>query len=292
MKTLSDVYLETRRALKLAGIEAFSLEAQCIVAGAARKTRAELMRDLKLYATSEFAGRVRAMTERRIAGEPVAYVTGEWEFMGLPISVNRDVLIPRTDTEVLAEKAIALLRGRESGARVLDLCCGSGCIGISIAAALPNCRVVLVDNSMKAIAVTRDNVLRNHVARTCAVIDADAMKAPPLLLGRFDMIVCNPPYIATEEIMTLDESVKDYEPRAALDGGTDGLDFYRAITPRWSTILKDRGCLMYECGEGQAFAVAEIMKQSGFKGISTIKDTIGVDRVVVGIKMQEDMTNG
>lgn len=283
MKTYNDVYLDARRKLKMAGVENFSEEAQLILTGAAGKTREEFFRDIKMYVMGSYEERVDDLIVRRVKGEPIAYITGFWEFYGLPIAVTRDVLIPRIDTEILVDKAIALLRGREEKTRVLDLCCGSGCVGLAIAANVPDSRVILVDNSLKALAVSRENTLKNHLTRNVTCIEADAMQNPPVLLGRFDMIVCNPPYIPSKDIDELDTSVKDFEPRCALDGGEDGLDFYRNITAKWKKILKDRGCLLFEVGIGQAEDVAHIMSQNGFTNISIMKDTLNIDRVVAGI---------
>lgn len=283
IKTYNDLYLDMRRKLKGAGIEDFNLEARLILAEAAGKSKEELIRDMKLYALGAVEEKANAMMERRISGEPMAYVLGEWEFMGRPMKVEPGVLVPRPDTEVLAELAIKLLRSRETaGARVLDLCCGTGCIGISIAAAVADTRVVLVDNSMKALRLARTNVKYNNVTRNTTVIDADAMEQPPMLLGRFDIIVSNPPYIPTAEIATLESTVKDFEPREALDGGKDGLSFYRAIIPAWSEILKEHGCLLFECGEGQAQTIGKMMREQGFKSVAYYKDAAGTDRVVAG----------
>lgn len=283
MNTYSDVYLETRKKLKRAGIDAYALEARLIVAAAAGKTQEELLQDLKLYVSADYERKVDELVERRMSGEPVAYITGEWEFLGLPIAVNSDVLIPRMDTEVLAQKAIDLLRGRDDGARVLDLCCGSGCIGLAIAANVPGCKVTLIDNSPHALSVARMNTLRLNLSRSTSCVEADALKDPPVMLGRYDLIVCNPPYIPTAEILELDNSVRDYEPHQALDGGADGLDFYRVITPKWKVLLRDRGCILYECGEGQAHEIAEILHKNGFTYTAMFKDTAGTDRVVAGI---------
>lgn len=282
IKTYNDIYLDLRRTLKAGGIEDFNLEAKLILGAAAGKTREELMRDMNLYALDSAGERVDAMVERRLAGEPIAYVLGEWEFMGLPFTVDRQVLIPRADTELLAELAIKRARQITDGCRVLDLCCGTGCIGISVAKTVQTCRAVLVDNSMAALRVARENVARNCVARNTVCIEADAMKAPPVLLGKFDMIVCNPPYVPRDEIGTLDRGVRDFEPRAALDGGEDGLDFYRAIIPGWKAILKDSGTMMFECGEGQAGAVVEMLSAEGFKRTAAVRDPGGTERVVIG----------
>lgn len=283
MNTYSDVYLDTRKKLKNAGVEAYALEARLIVASAAGKTQAELIEDMKLYVSADYESKVAALVERRLAGEPVAYITGEWEFYGLPMVVSRDVLIPRMDTELLAEKAIELLKGHEGLTRVLDLCCGSGCIGLSIAANVPDSRLILIDSSPKALSVARMNTLKLNLTRLVTCIEADALRDPPMVIGKLDMIVCNPPYIPSSEILELDSSVRDYEPREALDGGADGLDFYREITPRWKPLLREHGCILYECGEGQAQEIEEILIQNGFINTAVFKDTAGTDRVVAGI---------
>lgn len=283
MKTYNDIYISTRKRLKAAGISSFGLEARLLIASAAGKTQEQFLRDLNLYINDEFEKKVEHFTEKRIAGEPIAYITGEWEFYGLSMEVNPDVLIPRVDTEVLAGKAIELLKNRSGGRRVLDLCAGSGCVGIAIANNVPESKVILVDNSLKAMRVSRANVLKNKLTRSVTCIDADATKSPPMLLGRFDMIVCNPPYIPTRDIPELDISVKDYEPVCALDGGNDGLDFYRSISEKWKAVLKEGGCMMYECGIGQAEAVKKIMAENGFQNITIFKDTMDIDRVVAGV---------
>ncbi len=281
-KTYNEYYIETRRALKNAGIEAYSLEARLLVAHAAGKSVEKLLQDLRLYTAENLTPRLQALLERRFAGEPVAYITGEWEFYGLPILVDKNVLIPRVDTEVLAEAAIESLRGRKMDARVLDLCAGSGCIGCAIARNLPATRVVVADVSPAAVSLCRKNVLHNNLSPRVTCIDADAKGMPPMLLGSFDMIVCNPPYIPSAEIDTLDSSVRDYEPRLALDGGEDGLDFYRAITANWKSVLRTGGQILFEVGAGQADAVKKILRLAGFTHVESIPDTLKIERVVMG----------
>ncbi|MBE6949464.1 MAG: peptide chain release factor N(5)-glutamine methyltransferase [Ruminococcaceae bacterium] len=285
MRTYNEVYLSARKALKAAGIEAFSLEARLICACAADKTKEQFLRDMKFYVSDGYVEKVGEMLARRLKGEPTAYITGEWEFYGVPLEVTPDVLIPRNDTEILVDRAIELLKGRMSTKRVLDLCTGSGCVGISVAVNVPDSRVILIDKSLRAMSIARANVLKNNVMRNVTCVDADALKAPPILLGSFDMILCNPPYIPTEDILALDTSVRDYEPVMALDGGRDGLDFYRSVASKWKSILKPKGILMFECGEGQAQSVAEIMDRCGFTNLTAFKDTLGIDRVMAGILM-------
>jgi len=284
METYNDIYLRVRRKLKNAGFEPSEFEARLIVTHCANRTREELLEMSKIYATDrEVKRRIDECLDRRLNGEPLAYVLGEWEFYSLPIIVNRHVMIPRVDTEVLAREAISLLKRKVWQTRVLDLCAGSGCIGLSIAANIPGCRIVMIDKSEQALSLCRANMLMNNLSRNITVLEADALEKPPAILGEFDVIVCNPPYIPTDDIDTLDKSVRNYEPRAALDGGEDGLVYYRKITESWSKLLKSGGHLAYECGVEQAAAVRYIMKQSGFTDIKTYKDTLGIERVLVGM---------
>ncbi|MCQ2452069.1 MAG: peptide chain release factor N(5)-glutamine methyltransferase, partial [Oscillospiraceae bacterium] len=249
MKTYSDIYLAAGKRLREAGIEASNLEARLLAASASGKTVADFLRDARLYvADNTFEQKLEALVDRRLAGEPVAYITRQWEFHGLPLLITEDVLIPRDDTEVLVEQAIELVRAKGPDTRVLDLCCGSGCIGLSIAGAMRGAKIVMADISDRALAVARQNALRNNLTKNVTCLTADALQQPPMLFGWFDLIVCNPPYIPSAELNTLDISVKDYEPHGALDGGEDGLDFYRQVTDKWRAVLKTGGTLLYECG--------------------------------------------
>ena len=281
-KTYNDIYIKARRRLKDAGIEAHSLEARLIVSQAAGKTVEKLMQDLSLYSTDEVDKAVQDMVDRRIAGEPVAYITGQWEFYGVPLEITRDALIPRTDTEVLVKAAIGLFEGRNGRPRILDLCAGSGCVGVAMGVHMPGARVVMVDNSPKALSLCRRNIHLNDLDVRVLCVDADVTKKPPMLLGDFDLITCNAPYIPTAELAALDPSVKDYEPVQALDGGEDGLDVIRPVIRLWKSVLRDKGVLMLEVGEGQAPAVGGLMEKSGFEAITFFKDTGGTDRVVAG----------
>ena len=282
MKTYNELYLSTRNLLRQHGVEGYTLEARLLVAQAAGKTTAELLRDINLYTTDAVEAKVLDYTQRRMNGEPVAYITGLWEFYGLPMVVTPDVLIPRMDTELLVDTAKALLTGRKMDARVLDLCCGSGCIACAIAHELPATRLVAVDISASALEVCRRNVALNRLLSRVICMQADAAAAPPMRVGQFDMIVSNPPYIESAEIMTLDPSVRDYEPIWALDGGEDGLRFYRSILKYWRSLLKPGGFLLFEVGEGQAETVKDMILSAGFAAADTRKDTLGVERVVIG----------
>ncbi len=266
----------------MAGIDTSDAEARLIVTAASGKSVEQFMRDRNLYVTDgTFENTVEDLISRRVAGEPIAYILGEWEFYGMPLTISRDVLIPRVDTEVLAGAVISELKNNLNGKRILDLCAGSGCIGLAIAANVPFSRVLLADKSQEALRVCRANTNRNKLTRSVTSIELDALEEPPMLLGVFDFIVSNPPYIPTWEIETLDSSVKDYEPVAALDGGADGLDFFRSIASKWKTVLKEKGRIAFECGAGQAEAVRGIFEENGFTDLKTVKDTLDIERVVI-----------
>ncbi len=282
MKTYNELYINTRNTLKRAEIGAYALEARVLVASAAGKTVQQLLRDLNLYTTDKVEALVQEYTERRLKGEPVAYITGDWEFYGLPMKVTKDVLIPRTDTELLVDLAKEALTGWKMDARVLDLCCGSGCITCAVGHELPATKLVAVDLSASALEVCRQNVNLNRLTTRVICMQADALASPPLGIGSFDLIVSNPPYIASDEIPTLDRSVRDYEPMWALDGGKDGLRFYKGIIKHWKTLLRPQGLLLFEVGEGQADTVADMMMAAGFAACTVHRDTRGVLRAVVG----------
>ena len=284
--TYNNLYLDARQKLKAAGVEAAQLEARELVCFAAGKNREQFFRDMSLYASDEVEAKVEDLMNRRLAGEPVAYLIGEWEFYGLPLDISRGVLIPRADTEVLAEQAILAARAAGEGARVLDLCAGSGCVGLAVAANAPNCRAVLADVSEESLKICRQNIRRNDLNARVTCVQADARQAPPAMLWDFDVIACNPPYIPTGDIDGLDPSVRDYEPRLALDGGDDGLDFYRDIAEKWRTALRLGGVLLFEVGIGQASGVEQILSRCGYEDIETFQDTGGIWRVVKGTANQ------
>ena len=279
--TYNNLYLDIRRQLRGAGIEAATLEARELVCFGTGKSREQLQRDGGLYASPELERRVRDLVDRHLAGEPVAYLIGEWEFYGLPLDISPEVLIPRPDTEVLAEQAINYLR-TQGECRALDLCAGSGCVGLAIAAQVPQTRVVLGEWSDGALKICRQNIRRNGLSGRVVPMQADAREKPEKALGDFQCIVCNPPYIPRADIDGLDVSVKDYEPHLALDGGEDGLDFYRDISEKWKDALNIGGRLYFEVGIGQADSVLRIMRAQGFGDIQVVKDLHEIPRVVFG----------
>ena len=279
--TYNNLYLDIRQQLRGSGVEAATLEARELVCFGTGKTREELQRDGGLYASPELESRVRDLTARHLSGEPVAYLIGEWEFYGLPLDISREVLIPRPDTEVLARLAIDYIRTLGE-CRVMDLCAGSGCIGLAVAAQAPRCRVVLGEYSDGALKICRQNIRRNSLSARVVPMQTNAREKPDRALGEFQCIVSNPPYIPSADIDGLDVSVRDYEPRLALDGVADGLDFYRDICEKWKEALLPGGRLYFEVGLGQADGVLRIMRAQGFGDIQIVKDLHEIPRVVFG----------
>ena len=281
-KTYNELYIALRNRLRDAGIEAATLEAGLLTAHAAGKPYAKLMADLRLYTSPEVEARTEELARRRLDGEPAAYLIGSWSFCGLDLAVNPSVLIPRSDTEVLVETALKLSGKSDRELRILDLCTGSGCIGCALAHFLPNSRAVLADVSPAALRIARENVQRCGLGVRALCVEADALSLPSPRLGSFDLIACNPPYVPAGEIPTLDVSVRAYEPRLALDGGDDGLKFYRAILGGWKSLLRPGGWMIFEVGETQADEVEKLMRLGGLHAIGRTKDSAGYDRVLYG----------
>lgn len=281
-KTYNDIYFKIRNALRCSGVEAYSLEARVLLAAAAGKSKEVLMRDLYLYTSDDIEKKAEDMLSRRLSGEPLAYITGKWEFYGLDLIVSKDVLIPRMDTELLVDAALSAIKERSMKARVLDLCCGSGCIACAISTEAPAARLVAADISSAALDITRQNIKKHNLTAKIIPMQLDAAAWPPVSIGGFDIIVSNPPYIRSGELIELDTSVRDFEPLGALDGGEDGLDFYRAIIKYWSVTLRPNAKLIFEVGEGQSDAVKQMLLDAGFVSVETMLDTLGTERVVIG----------
>ena len=282
MKTYNGLCIEARNALREYGAENPNLEARSLVALASCKSLDELIRDYMLYASDEIEHRVLALVDRRIAGEPLAYILGSWEFYGLDMTVTPDVLVPRIDTEVLVDEALNRIPDRSAELRILDLCCGSGCIACALGVHLPKAKLVLGDLSNPALHVARNNIMKHNLGARSSCVQVNALNLPPENLGRFDLIVSNPPYITPAEIQTLDPSVRDFEPMMALDGGEDGYMFYRSIIRKWKRLLREGGWMLFEVGEGQAEYVKEHLRRAGFSRVTAIKDTGCTERVVAG----------
>lgn len=234
--------------------------------------------DVFTHPKEETAANFEEVLKRLQSGEPIQYIVGSTEFMSLPFFVTPDVLIPRQDTEILVEWAMDFLKDKTE-AKALDLCTGSGCIAISIAK-YTGAQMVGVDISKSALQVAEKNGEFNHAAVSFLQADALAFSG----LEDLDLVVSNPPYIESAVIETLAENVKNFEPRLALDGGADGLDFYGKIAENAYTMLKTGGMLAVEIGYNQGQAVSEIFEKN-FKNSAVLQDLCGKDRVVYSYKL-------
>lgn len=282
VKTYGDLYVRTRDRLTLTEIpETAGPMARDLVSTLSGMTQEAFLAERDKPVSEELTARVDMAVDRYLAGEPLPYVLGEWTFYGLDLYVSPDVLIPRDDTCAVAELAIHRGLFLDQNPRILDLCCGSGCIGLAIASRLKDARVTLADLSGPALSVARKNIQRNHMGGRVSCVQVDAMEAPPAFLGKFDMIVSNPPYVTASEMEELPDSVKKYEPHMALFGGTDGLDFYRAITKNFRDLLKPGGFLCYEFGMGQGDAVCAILEENGFTVLERTLDFNERERAVL-----------
>lgn len=222
----------------------------------------------------------RAFVQRRAGREPVQYILGETEFYGLSFVVSRDVLIPRQDTETLVDAAIEHIRQRQLQTPViLDIGTGSGCIAIALAKQFPDADVWAIDKSDAALAVAKENAKLNDVSIRFVSGDifSDTIRFPQ----KFDAIVSNPPYISEAEWQTVQPEVRAFEPRGALFGGNDGLDFYRKLIPKFPQLLAEHGAIFFETGYEQAKAVADMLKKNNFL-TETRKDYQKIERVVIG----------
>ena len=290
VKKYADLYLDARQTLINAGEiprEAGVLARQ-LLAYVSGKSHAQLIADSEKYAQDDVIDAMNAAVKRLAAGEPMAYVMGEWDFYGLTLTVTPDVLIPRDDTVALAETAINQALFLEEKPRILDLCTGSGCIGLAIASRVKDAKVTLADLSREALAVAKKNVTNHKMTGRVSCIQVDALKEPPAFLGQFDMIVSNPPYITTDEMKELERSVSEYEPHLALWGGEDGLVFYRAITNNFRKCLKPGGYLCYEFGDTQADDVCRILTEAGFTVLQRVRDYNDRERAVIAQYCRED----
>ena len=282
VKKYGDLYLNCRKALmQTEDPQTAGLMARNLVAYYSAKTQEEVLRDRELYAGEQICADVEDATARLLAGEPLPYVLGEWEFYGLPLHVDKNVLIPRDDTCAVVGLAINQAIFLPADPRVLDLCTGSGCIGLAVASRIKDARVTLADISKDALAVAKKNITRNKLTSRVSCVQVDALSPAPAFLGKFDMIVSNPPYITGPEMAELPLSVKNYEPHLALFGGRDGLDFYRSIADHYQKCLKPGGFLAFEFGMGQGDDVCAILKDFGYTILERTKDFNDRERAVL-----------
>ena len=277
--TVRELYASVKDALERGGIENAEFEAEQLLRGVGIDKItliSEPNRDV-----SDISAEIRAKIGRRLSGEPLQYILGEWEFYGLPFKVGEGVLIPRQDTETLVDVSLDFLKAREqNGRRTLDLCAGSGCIGITLAK-IAGAEVTLVEKSERAFGYLRENIALNGVSVEAVLGD---VLRDDTVRGEYDLIVSNPPYLTESDMQALQKEV-GFEPKDALYGGANGLDFYKSILEIYPKKLKSGGMIAVEIGMGQEGAVSGIFRENGIEP-RLEKDMCGIYRVVYGTKPQ------
>lgn len=283
-KTIEDMLVWAKKLLKENGKETYSLDAQVLLMYVTGFSKVQLILNNKTLLEEEKIQEYEKMVKQRANGMPLQYITGKQEFMSLDFNVNSATLIPRGDTEILVE-AVQKISRLENINNIMEIGTGSGCVPISLLYYNKEMKAVSFDISEEAIKIAKINAEINGVSDRITFIQSDLFeKAPKDMIGKFDAIVSNPPYIPKDVIKTLMTEVKDFEPITALEGGIDGLDFYRAITEQGQKYIRSGGRIFYEIGCEQAEDVKKIMQLNGMYNIEVIKDLAGLDRVVIGQK--------
>lgn len=273
--------------LQNAGVPDAGYEAKQILMSVLDLDATSLLLQKQLQADERQIAAAAALADRRACGEPLQYLLGTWDFLDESFLVGSGVLIPRPETEDLVMLCEKLLQGIEAPV-VFDLCAGSGCIGLSLLKRVPAIRLILIEYSDEAMSYLRKNADRLSAAERVQILHGDVLLGADAFpaLPKADLIVSNPPYIPSAEIGSLQLEVR-HEPRAALDGGTDGLDFYRCFSALWTDALKPDGCFAFECGEGQGEAVAALFQTNDF--LTKIRyDFNGFDRFVLASRGRKD----
>ena len=275
---LRNLLNKTKDKFDKAGIENPAFNSLCLIEKVFGLTQNDLIINPKLTASDDKLTEFNSCVSRRLKGEPLQYILGEWEFYGYKLKVGKGALIPRDDTEVLLRTCLDILKDKRN-AKVLDLCSGSGALAIAVAKETDS-EVYAVEKSREALPYLYENIKLNNA--DVKVTEGDIFECHKDFEDNcFDLILSNPPYIRSDEIEKLQTEV-GYEPRIALDGGKDGYDFYRSIISHWSRKLKDGGALAFELGEGQFETVKSLMEAEGFKNIEAKIDFGGTNRVVYG----------
>ena len=282
VKTISELYLDARRVLiTQEEPQMASLMARNLVCHVTGMSQEQVLAKRDMYVNDTVCDQMDAAVQRLMNGEPLPYILGKWEFYGLELIVTPDVLIPRDDTCAVADLAIQQSLFLDSKPRILDLCTGSGCIGLAIASRVKDAKVTLADLSQEALAVAKQNIVMHHLTSRVSCVKVNALEEPPTFLGKFDLIVSNPPYITTRDMLELPHSVAGFEPRMALHGGDDGLKFYRAIAQNYAKALKPGGYLCFEFGDDQGDDVCAILEANGYTILERVKDYNDRERAVI-----------
>jgi release factor glutamine methyltransferase len=277
-----DLLKETKAYFEKCGIATARLDAELLLAQCLQRDRIRLYTDFEYQLTPDELARFREFVRRRGKREPVAYITGYKEFWSLRLAVTPDVLIPRPDTEVLVEETVKVMKARGSAGplSILDIGTGSGAIALALAKEFPDADIAALDVSAQALAVAQVNAQSCNFGGRIEFLCGDSLHGVPEG-RRFDAIVSNPPYIPSTDIDMLEPEIKNFEPRLALDGGPDGLDFYRAVIPHVYRYLNADGFVALEIGDGQGAAVAELFAAAGqYSAARIVKDYAHKDRVV------------
>lgn len=278
--TLAEVYKQMSTELENNGVDDSALEARLILQHVLSLDYSEFLLKGNESISTENTDKIYKMIKRRIGGEPIQYILGEWDFMGYTFRVGEGVLIPRPETEILCEYVYGKIRNIPSPV-IYDLCSGSGCIGISMKLMCKDARVYLVEKSDKALIYLRENCQKLCGENMPVVIKGDILKTEDFAgLPKADVIISNPPYIRSDEIADLQSEVLR-EPVMALDGGKDGLVFYRALVNEWSRFLKSDGFMAFECGEDQSEDIKKLFTEIGFD-TQAINDYNNIQRIVTG----------
>ena len=279
--TIFEAYNDCKRQLQAAGIEDYVFESKQIIKHITGYTNAQILTKYTQPLNEFQQNNLTAIIKQRLIRYPLQYIIGKWSFFGREYFVGPGVLIPRSDTETLIDICLEALKEKASP-RVLDLCAGTGCIGITIKGECPTAEVTLVEKYDEALSFTQKNAEKNKL--DVKIVKGDVLKTEGAD-GFYDLIVSNPPYINGDDMKALQPEVK-FEPDTALYGGEDGLLFYRHIAKEYKKHLASGGVLAFEVGINEAEAVAELLRQNGYQGVGTRKDYCDVDRVVFGTANQ------
>ncbi|GHU81719.1 release factor glutamine methyltransferase [Clostridia bacterium] len=283
----NELYWEAKQILGKAGLSSSAFDALCLLEEVFDFDRQRLIMEGTKEAEAKKTAEFFALVNRRSMREPLQYIIGKWEFMNCTFFVGKGVLIPREDTSVVINLCVRVIEEnfKNKQIKILDLCAGSGAISVVLAKLIPNRKITALELSDTAFTYLQKNIAYNNASNVTAIKGNVFTSSQEMHNEKFDVIISNPPYIQSEEIDTLQPEVKS-EPRLALDGGADGLDFYKVIIEKWVPLLNKEGILAFELGEGQKEAVSSLMKNAGFLSIKTAPDIGGTQRAIVGARLR------
>lgn len=281
---LKDLYSGVKTQLQQAGSQSPALDARLLISFALNMTHEAFVLNNEQKLSDEEIDTIHHLIEQRVAGKPVAKIIGKKEFYGRDFKTTMDTLDPRPDSETLIETV--LKKSDYDKPIVLDLGTGTGCLVLTLLAEMPTARAIAVDQSLAALNVAKENAWTIGVEDRVVFIQSDWFDQ---VLGQFDIIISNPPYIPQGDIDGLAKDVREYDPMSALVGGVDGLDPYRVIIPQSKAFLKPGGLIVFEVGQGQSDDVATLLENAGFGDVGIVNDLAGIGRVVHGIFLQNPL---